>query len=65
LYTQPVKKGCEGWSLPLYLVTRGKPLDLFHRYPKIATESTEVVEKKLLKLIFSVNSVAKKSFARG
>jgi len=32
---------------------------------KIATERTETFEKKLLKLIFSVISVAKKTFARG
>jgi hypothetical protein len=40
-------------------------LDLLHKSVKIATEHTETFENKLLKLIFSVISVARKSFARG
>jgi hypothetical protein len=40
-------------------------LDILHKWTKTATECIETFEKKLLKLIFSVNSVANKTFARG
>ena len=37
-------------------------MDRSHKWMKTATERTEIFEKKLLKLIFSVISVAKKTF---
>jgi len=40
-------------------------VDLLHKWVETATERTETFEKKLLQLIFSVISVAKKTFARG